>query len=46
LLVLSWTALKLTGWKIVCKPPTEPKYVLVAAPHTSNWDFPLLIAMA
>ena len=27
-------------------PPGEPKYVLIAAPHTSNWDFPLMIAMA
>lgn len=27
-------------------PPSEPKYVLIAAPHTSNWDFPLMIAMA
>lgn len=27
-------------------PPSESKYVLIAAPHTSNWDFPLMIAMA
>ncbi len=27
-------------------PPKEPKYVLIAAPHTTNWDFPLMIAMA
>lgn len=24
--------------------PTLKKYVLTAAPHTSNWDFPLMIA--
>ncbi len=23
-----------------------PKYVLIGAPHTSNWDFPIAIAMA
>lgn len=30
---------KLTGWKIQGQAPTLKKYVLVAAPHTSNWDF-------
>ena len=29
----------LLSWKIVGKPPDIPKYVLVVAPHTSNWDF-------
>ena len=28
------------------EPPTDPKYVLIAAPHTSNWDFPYMLAMA
>ncbi|MFT5701594.1 MAG: 1-acyl-sn-glycerol-3-phosphate acyltransferase [Desulforhopalus sp.] len=28
------------------KAPTAPKYVLIAVPHTSNWDFPLSLAMA
>lgn len=46
LLTLSWLGLKLTGWKIVGNVPKEPKFVLIAAPHTSNWDFPLLVAMA
>ena len=26
--------------------PASPKYVLIGAPHTSNWDFPLALAMA
>ena len=26
--------------------PTAPKYVLIAVPHTSNWDFPLALAYA
>jgi 1-acyl-sn-glycerol-3-phosphate acyltransferase len=39
-------SLKLRGWKLQGMPPTEPKYVLIAVPHTSNWDFPLSLAMA
>jgi len=32
--------LKLLGWKIEGKPPTEHKRLLIVeAPHTSNWDF-------
>jgi 1-acyl-sn-glycerol-3-phosphate acyltransferase len=36
-------ALRLTGWRIVGGAPTVPKYVLIAAPHTSNWDFPVAL---
>lgn len=38
--------LKVSGWKLQGNPPTAPKYVLIAVPHTSNWDFPLALAMA
>lgn len=38
--------LKLTGWHLEGAPPTERKYVLIAVPHTSNWDFPITLAMA
>jgi 1-acyl-sn-glycerol-3-phosphate acyltransferase len=31
------------GWRIEGRPPTVRKYVLIAAPHTSNWDFPLTL---
>jgi 1-acyl-sn-glycerol-3-phosphate acyltransferase len=31
--------LALTGWKVNGHPPKVPKYLLIAAPHTSNWDF-------
>lgn len=36
------------GWKIAGEIPSAPKYVLIAAPHTSNWDFvfALLFALA
>ena len=36
-------ALRLTGWRLVGGAPTVPKYVLIAAPHTSNWDFPVAL---
>jgi 1-acyl-sn-glycerol-3-phosphate acyltransferase len=32
-------ALGAFGWRIVGEPPTEPKFVAIVAPHTSNWDF-------
>lgn len=31
--------LKLFGWKVVGELPNDKKYVVVVAPHTSNWDF-------
>ncbi len=30
---------KLFGWKVEGKKPIEKKYIIIAAPHTSNWDF-------
>ncbi|MCB1582319.1 MAG: lysophospholipid acyltransferase family protein [Marinicella sp.] len=33
--------LKILGWKVINELPATQKYVLIAAPHTSNWDFPL-----
>ncbi|WP_163338728.1 lysophospholipid acyltransferase family protein [Desulfopila sp. IMCC35008] len=38
--------LKIRGWELQGHPPLAPKYVLIAVPHTSNWDFPLSLAMA
>ena len=31
----------LTGWQFEGQLPDEPKFVIIVAPHTSNWDFPL-----
>lgn len=31
--------LKLTGWKVEGDIPNLPQMVVIAAPHTSNWDF-------
>lgn len=35
--------LKIIGWRVMGTLPRERKYVLIAAPHTSNWDFPLML---
>jgi 1-acyl-sn-glycerol-3-phosphate acyltransferase len=37
--------LRLSGWRIVGAWPAEQKVVLIVAPHTSNWDFLLGIAV-
>jgi 1-acyl-sn-glycerol-3-phosphate acyltransferase len=44
--LLSWLVLKLCGWKVVNVAPATGSYLIIAAPHTSNWDFPLGIAIA
>jgi len=47
--VKKWIArkiLKLLGWKIDGRQPRHEHYVLIAAPHTSNWDLPLLLLFA
>ncbi len=31
--------LRAAGWKMVLNFPPTPKFVLIGAPHTSNWDF-------
>ncbi len=33
--------LRLVGWRFEGGPPDVPRAVLIVAPHTSNWDFPL-----
>ncbi|MBT3530581.1 MAG: glycerol acyltransferase [Gammaproteobacteria bacterium] len=35
--------LKIIGWKAVGKELDHPRFVLIGAPHTSNWDFPLML---
>ena len=44
---LSVTFLKLSGWKIEGSLPADGnKSVLIAAPHTSNWDLPYTLMVA
>jgi 1-acyl-sn-glycerol-3-phosphate acyltransferase len=39
--------LAIAGWKLAGEAPSvKQRYVLIAAPHTSNWDLPYLIAFA
>ncbi|MGH2544962.1 MAG: glycerol acyltransferase, partial [Ardenticatenaceae bacterium] len=35
--------LALFGWKPEGELPALPKFVLVGAPHTSNWDWALML---
>ena len=37
-------ALRLSGWRLAGTLPDLPRYVLIVAPHTSNWDFPVGLA--
>src|SRR6185436_18888709 len=36
----------LGGWTVEGTPPTAPRCVLIAFPHTSNWDFIWTLAFA
>ena len=43
-----WVALRLiafAGWTVEGKPPSTRKAVVIAAPHTSNWDLPFMLAV-
>jgi 1-acyl-sn-glycerol-3-phosphate acyltransferase len=33
--------LSLRGWQVDAQLPPADSYVIIAAPHTSNWDFPI-----
>ncbi len=35
--------LRVAGWQLAGKPPDVPRCVVIFAPHTSNWDFVLLL---
>jgi len=38
--------LRLRGWQFETPLPEARRFVLIVAPHTSNWDFVYMIAMA
>ena len=37
--------MRLLGWRVDGKLPDLPKFVLIGAPHTSNWDFVLFLGV-
>jgi 1-acyl-sn-glycerol-3-phosphate acyltransferase len=37
--------MRLLGWHVDGKLPDLPKFVLIGAPHTSNWDFVLFLGL-
>ncbi|RME87819.1 MAG: glycerol acyltransferase [Anaerolineae bacterium] len=42
---LARLSLRLRGWKLVGKLPPTRKYLIVGAFHTTNWDFPIALAI-
>jgi 1-acyl-sn-glycerol-3-phosphate acyltransferase len=38
--------LKLIGWRKEGELPNAPKFVIIGAHHTSNWDFPMAMVFA
>jgi 1-acyl-sn-glycerol-3-phosphate acyltransferase len=42
---LATTAMRFAGWRIEGELPDLPKFVLIGAPHTSNWDFVLFLGV-
>ncbi len=38
--------LRLNGWRPEGTRPNVPRFVLIAAPHTSNWDLAYLLALS
>ena len=41
---LGWWILQRAGWRFEGQMPDLPKFVVIVAPHTSNWDFPVGLA--
>lgn len=37
---------RLSGWKVEGSLPPVKKFVVIAAPHTSNWDLPFMLGVA
>lgn len=37
--------MRVLGWRVEGTLPDLPKYVLIGAPHTSNWDFVLFLGL-
>lgn len=42
---IAWLWLRLAGWKTCGNLPERRKFVVIAYPHTSNWDVPFTLAI-
>ena len=41
-----WSAVfRMAGWDVEGEIPNLSKFVIIGAPHTSNWDFPVAMAL-
>ncbi|HEX8952121.1 MAG TPA: lysophospholipid acyltransferase family protein [Polyangia bacterium] len=43
---LAALAFRLAGWRTEGSPPPDERFVIIAAPHTSNWDAVILLVAA
>src|SRR5262245_11245280 len=43
---LAFSFLKIFGWRLEGRLPDVDKLIVIAAPHTSNWDLPVLLSLA
>lgn len=43
---ISAALLRLLGWRVTGRYPAVNKLVIIVAPHTSNWDFPIAMLTA
>ena len=43
--LLARIIMRLVGWRVDGGLPDLPKFVLIGAPHTSNWDFVLFLGI-
>jgi 1-acyl-sn-glycerol-3-phosphate acyltransferase len=43
---LAIASLKVFGWRVEGRLSDDSKFVVIAAPHTSNWDLPILLGAA
>ena len=44
--LISKLFLLIAGWKVTGKIPKEQSFVMIAAPHTSNWDLPYMLTVS
>ncbi len=42
--ILGRVAMRVLRWRLDGRMPDLPKFIIIVAPHTSNWDFPVGIA--